>query len=147
LIWNSCDSQLFVIAEIAKENLWDELEDLAWKYFSTEFEDESPEEVAQLLWSESRDYLTGNRDKIRSFVECQLKSPSPCVKLNPQSSDDTDDEVEEKMVVTLRKRALIDTGSIIICEYFCLQDTDSVETVKKGPDEDGWEVVTCKRKK
>lgn len=90
-------SKHFIFIETCKEDISDVLEDMADSYFDTWFEDGSVDDVASHLWSESRDFLAGNRDKIKSFVESNSKVLAPCPIVDSQSDDDDNGECD-KMV-------------------------------------------------
>lgn len=64
--------QVFIL-DTEKEDLSDTLEDRIDELFSTEFEDGSIDEIAEILWNHRKNFLSGNKESIRSYIASMQK--------------------------------------------------------------------------
>lgn len=62
-------------AEISVEEISDLLEDLTDSLFDTWFEDGSTDEVALHLWTDTRDLLAGNSERVKLFLNSHKALP------------------------------------------------------------------------
>lgn len=56
------------IPETDKIDLSETLEDRIDELFNTEFEDGSVEEIAEILWNHKKNFLSGNKESVRSYI-------------------------------------------------------------------------------
>lgn len=70
------------------------MEDLADEYFDTDFQDDSVVGVSHDIWKRTRDWLAGNKESIRDYINTHSSSNNAVAIERLDSGSEDEDETE-----------------------------------------------------